>query len=217
MKICNCPNKNFEENYYFKTKFDLIKQLNDLTKENEEIKDLRSRENALMDKLKTMTFRINKFHELDYLNPEDFYDVIIDIKSIKDIKKGWKIKMNEKGRKKYENYRDKKLLKIGVIGNSKSGKSFLLSKISNFKLMVGASIQTNGLSIKYPDNRRNLILLDSCGMEKPVFKDDINIQLNQEEEYNKKVEENKKFKERAKDKIMTEIFLQNFITKIVIF
>ena len=210
---CDCENNNFNENYYNMSKYDLIKKLNDLIRKNEEIKDLRNRENALMDKLKKMNFKMNKFHELDYLNPEDFYDVIIDIKSIKNIKKGWKIKMNEKGRKKYEEYKDKKLLKIGVIGNSKSGKSFLLSKISDFKLMVGASIQTNGLSIKYPDNHRNLILLDSCGMEKPVFKNDINIHQNQGEEYNRKIEENKILKERAKDKIMTELFLQNFITK----
>ena len=210
---CNCQNKNFNENYYYKSKYDLIKKLNDLIKENEEIKDLREYEKALIDDLKKKNFRINKCHELDYLNPEDFYDVIIDIKSIKDIKIGWEIKMKEKGRKKYEDFKDKKLLKIGVIGNSKSGKSFLLSKISDFKLMVGASIQTNGLSIKYPDNHRNLILLDSCGMEKPVFKNNINIKENQGEDYNKKIEENKIYKERAKDKVMTELFLQNFITK----
>ena len=29
--------------------------------------------------------------------PEKFYDLIVNIKSIKDIDKGWKIKMNEKG------------------------------------------------------------------------------------------------------------------------
>ena len=207
-KTCDCENKDNEENYYTKTKYDLIEKINELIKEKEEIKDLRYKETSLLEQLKKMTFKISKLHELDYLNPEDFYDVIIDIKSIKDIKKGWEIKMNEKGRKKYEEYKDKKLLKIGVIGNSKSGKSFLLSKISNFKLMIGASIQTKGLSIKYPENHRNLILLDSCGMEKPVFKNDININQN-----NDKIEENKLFKEKSEDKIMTEFFLQNFITK----
>ncbi len=34
-------------------------------------------------------------------NLEDFYDIIIDIKSIKDINKGWVIKSNERGRKQY--------------------------------------------------------------------------------------------------------------------
>ena len=97
---CNCQNKNFNENYYYKSKYDLIQKLNDLIKENEEIKDLREYEKLLIDDLKKKNFRISKCHELDYLKPEDFYDVIIDIKSIKDIKKGWEIKMKEKGRKK---------------------------------------------------------------------------------------------------------------------
>ena len=60
----------------------------------------------------------------------DFYDVIIDIKSIKDISEGWKIKMNEKGKEIYENNKKQKNIIIGVIGNSNKGKSFLLSKIS---------------------------------------------------------------------------------------
>lgn len=61
---------------------------------------------------------------------ENFYDVIINIKSVKDLTKGWKIKMNERGKKNYEQYKDKKILKIGVIGNANKGKSYILSKIS---------------------------------------------------------------------------------------
>ena len=40
---------------------------------------------------------------------EDFYDVIIDIKSVSDIncKKGWKIKMNKRGKNNYELYKKK--------------------------------------------------------------------------------------------------------------
>ena len=61
---------------------------------------------------------------------ENFYDGIINIKSVKDISKGWKIKMNGPGKKNYEQYKDKKILKIGVIGNANKGKSYILSKIS---------------------------------------------------------------------------------------
>ena len=43
------------------------------------------------------------------------------------------------------------MLKIGVIGNANKGKSFILSKISNFNLPCGTSIKTQGLSIKYPE------------------------------------------------------------------
>ena len=80
-----------------------------------------------------------------------FYDVIIDIKSIKDITKGWEVKMNERAENEYENFKKGKIIKIGVIGNSNKGKSFLLSKISKIKLPSGTSIRTEGLSIKYPE------------------------------------------------------------------
>ncbi len=63
---------------------------------------------------------------------EDFYDVIIDIKSIKDINEGWKIKMNEKGEKKYKEFKNNKkdndVIKIGIIGNANKGKSFYYLK-----------------------------------------------------------------------------------------
>ena len=108
-------------------------------------------------------------------NLVDFYDVIIDIKSIKDICNGWEIKMNDKGKQNYEKYNKTKNLKIGVIGNSNKGKSFLLSQISKTYLPSGTSIRTEGLSIKYPEleghENRKIILLDSAGLETPVLRE----------------------------------------------
>ena len=105
-----------------------------------------------------------------------FYDVIIDIKSIKDITKGWEVKMNERAENEYENFKKGKIIKIGVIGNSNKGKSFLLSKISKIKLPSGTSIRTEGLSIKYPElneyKNRKIALLDSCGLESPILIED---------------------------------------------
>ena len=104
----------------------------------------------------------------------DFYDVIIHINSIKDINKGWKIEVNPKARENYENFKKLNIIKIGVIGNSNKGKSFLLSKISKIPLPSGTSIRTEGLSIKYPDldefKDRKIALLDSAGLETPVLK-----------------------------------------------
>ena len=77
----------------------------------------------------------------------DFYDVIIDIKSIKDINKGWEIKMNERGEKNYNLYKEKEIIKIGVIGNANKGKSYFLSKISKIELPSGNSIRNR--RIKY--------------------------------------------------------------------
>ena len=70
--------------------------------------------------------------------------------------------MNEKGKEKYNNYKNKKIIKIGVIDNSNKGKLFLLSKISKIELLSGTSIKTEGLSIKYPvleDNKNRKIVL----------------------------------------------------------
>ena len=82
--------------------------------------------------------------------------------------------MSRRGLNLYEKCKNEKLLRIGVIGNKNKGKSFLLSKISKTKLISGTSIQTEGLSIKYPERKiirdKNIILLDSAGFESPVLK-----------------------------------------------
>ena len=144
-------------------------------------------------------------------NFEDFYDIVIDIKSIKDINKGWEIKMNEKGQKNYNDFKNEKIIKIGVIGNCNKGKSFLLSKISKIDLPSGTSIRTEGLSIKYPDinlfKDRKIAFLDSPGLEYPVLKDD---------EYIDNINNNKKnekelFKAKSREKLITELFLQNYM------
>ena len=134
----------------------------------------------------------------------DFYDLIIDIKSVKDISQGWEIKMSEKAEKEYQNFKKDKVIKIGVIGNANKGKSFLLSKLSQIDLPSGTSIRTEGLSVKYPDNlekyaNRKIVLLDSAGLETPVLIDD---------DFK---EENNLFKEKSREKLITEFFLQNYI------
>ena len=146
----------------------------------------------------------------------DFYDVIIDIKSIKDISDGWKIKMNEKSKEIYENNKKQKNIIIGVIGNSNKGKSFLLSKISKTFLPSGYSIRTEGLSIKYPDLKENenkkIILLDSAGFETPVLRNNFiteDEKNNKNENYIPDIKD--EFKEKSREKLITELFLQNYI------
>ena len=138
----------------------------------------------------------------------DFYDVIIGIKSIKDINKGWEVKMSKKAEEEYETYKSQEVIKVGVIGNSNKGKSFLLSRISKIHLPSGTSIRTEGLSIKYPEleefKDRKIALLDSAGLETPVMKI--------KEENNKdKLTPKEYFKEKSREKIITELFLQNYI------
>jgi len=107
-------------------------------------------------------------------------------------------------------------LRIGIIGNSNKGKSFILSKLSKIEFPSGTSIKTEGLSIKYPDLKdfpnRRIILLDSAGLETPVLVNknndntNNNCQNNNEENGNKLTEENNAdiFKEKSKEKIITE-------------
>ena len=138
------------------------------------------------------------------VNFVDFYDVIIDIKSIKDINKGWNIKLSKRAEQNYDQFMKEPILKIGVIGNSNKGKSFLLSKISKINLPSGTSIRTEGLSVKYPETElhkdRKIALLDSAGLETPVLKN------NEENEMDKEF-----FREKSREKIITELFLQNYI------
>ena len=81
--------------------------------------------------------------------------------------------MNENGKKRFKEHKDKEALIIGVIGNSNKGKSFLLSKISKIDLPSGTNIRTEGLSIKYPElekyKNRKIVLLDSAGLETPLL------------------------------------------------
>ena len=142
----------------------------------------------------------------------EFYDIIIDIKSIKGISQGWEIKKSKRAETNYEQFKNDKVIRIGVIGNSNKGKSFLLSKISKIKnLPSGTSIRTEGLSVKYPEldtyKDRKIVLLDSAGLETPVLnEDDIytsnndEINANKNENNNSNTENNNEITEKEKEK-----------------
>ena len=85
---------------------------------------------SLIDKINAL----EKKHELENVKEEDFYDIIIDINSILSINEGWNIKFTEKGKNKYEKYKNESMIKIGIVGNVNNGKSFILSKLSRISL-----------------------------------------------------------------------------------
>ena len=189
---------------------DKNKQIKDLEEINDELLnnlDNRIKKNREMNYSSTGMDNIVKFNQYDdNINFEEFYDVIINIKSIKHVNKGWDIKMSEAGKLRFEEYKNLDALIIGIIGNSNKGKSFLLSKISKINLPNGTNIRTEGLSIKYPElkkyKNRKIILLDSEGLEAPFLF----------EEYEKRNEmSDLMLKEKAREKLITEFFLQNFI------
>ena len=134
--------------------------------ENEEDSDNDSK-NEKIDQYKYGT----SFANQGIKNEEKYYDIIIDIDSIKKLfKKGWDIIYTEEGDKKYEQKKNENLTVVAVIGNKNRGKSYILQKISGKKLPLGYSVTTKGISIKYPDNmNQNIILLDSAGFEVPLL------------------------------------------------
>ena len=155
----------YYKNYFQKAKFDVYLELKKLQQEKEILEQEKFDLKQSIKKLKEENEKITKKGEENFKKSEDFYDVIVDIKSIKGIKEGWDIKWNKKGKKLYEKCRNNKCIRLGVIGNRNKGKSFLLSKISNTELISGAHIQTEGLSIKYHDSKsKPLILLDSASL-----------------------------------------------------
>ena len=208
------------ENFMDKLKNLIIKYESIINDKNKQIKDLEEINDELLNNLDN---RIKKNREMNYssigmdnivkfnqyddnINFEEFYDVIINIKSIKHVNKGWDIKMSEAGKLRFEEHKNLDSLIIGIIGNSNKGKSFLLSKISKINLPNGTNIRTEGLSIKYPElkkyKNRKIILLDSEGLEAPFLF----------EEYEKRNEmSDLMLKEKAREKLITEFFLQNFI------
>ena len=181
----------------------MLNQNENLQKENE--------------RLNSQIININKEEEY---NPIKFYDIIIHIKSIKDITKGWKVQLSPRIDQKYKEYTKDKVIKVGVIGNSNKGKSYILSKISGVYLPFGTSLKTQGLSIKFPEKKnfqnKRLALLDSAGLETPVLLEGIKnkneINGNDFENINKNRQKKiELFKIESRDKIITELFLQNYI------
>ena len=132
----------------------------------------REYEKLLKEKERLISQIININKDEEY-NPILFYDIIIHIKSINDITNGWKVELSPRMKAGYKEFKEDKVIKIGVIGNSNKGKSYILSKISGVYLPFGTSLKTQGLSIKFPEKKnfqnKRLALLDSAGLETPVL------------------------------------------------
>jgi ribosome biogenesis GTPase A len=80
---------------------------------------------------------------------EQIYDVIIDINSILSLNdKGWEIKY-PKGKENYEKKISKPSIIVGVLGNRKKGKSFILSKLTEYNIEHSFWLKTEGISVFY--------------------------------------------------------------------
>ena len=156
---------------------------------------------------------------------DGFYDIIVDITSIKNLNTtGWLVKYpnKEKGRDYYENKKNVPTIVVGVIGNGNKGKSFFLEKLSEYEIPKGFNVKTEGLSIRYGESEtHNLAILDSAGQETPLLKEENN-NKKEEKQYStnkqteisndlKEVLEDNEIEEYSRDKLISEFFIQKFI------
>ena len=155
------------------------------------------------------------------------YDIVVDITSMYDlISCGWEIKY-PKGKEEYERKMKMDTIVIGVIGNRNKGKSFILQKLSGYKVPQGYSVITEGLSIKYGEEEDHCIaILDSAGKEtpllnpklKPIITMEENTKTNEANEIKAKKDEEtfeikkeKSYEICLRDKLITETYIQKFI------
>ena len=180
---------------------DLNKAKNAIYKLENNIKEIKAKKNKEFE-----NYKKNDYNE-EYIDKqlEEFYDVIVNIKSIAalETEEGWPIKWNKQRKEIIEKMKVLELLKIGILGNGNVGKSFLLSRLFSINIPSGYSVITEGLSLKYNENDK-YIILDSAGLQTPLLSD---------EHFKDKDEENirKKYEDLYKDKTQTENFIQNLI------
>ena len=125
------------------------------------------------------------------------YDMVIGVTSLMDLREsvGWKITTRNLNSDKF-NYQKDECIVVGVIGNFNRGKSFILQKLSGLEISQGFSVNTEGLSVKFPKSKEKPVtILDTAGFETPI----------------KLVIDENEIGEVLKDRVHTEIFLQKFI------
>ena len=107
------------------------------------------------------------------MSENEFYDIILDLQSLSNLKEGFQINYTEKGRQKLVEFKNKYFTGITAIGNSNQGKSFILSKITEFAIPSGYHVNTHGLSILFPDNltkysNKRWVILDTVGSQNEI-------------------------------------------------
>ena len=149
----------------------------------------------------------------------DFYDLVIRIDTFRNLKKkeqgdyGCDILYSKDF--DYSKRTKEELVRIGVVGNRNRGKSFILSKLTNFKVPSGFSIKTEGISLKYPDMKtkdgKGMVIIDSAGFEIPLL-ESFDCKLDSLANLDAK-ETNTKINDLAKDRAILEVFIQKYVTQ----
>ena len=145
----------------------------------------------------------------------DWYDISLELSSLSKLKEGFPIIFfSEKGKYKYDKSKEReKVCVITAIGNSNTGKTYILSKISEIKLPFGHSISTRGISIKYPesilkqDTNQRYVIVDTEGSDNAITISEEDRQYINQLTRIKKLD---KIINYFNDKKMTNDFIQHF-------
>lgn len=210
---------NIIRNIYYKSKVEYIENdsmiiIGTLDEKNKYYKSLYNQTKEAYDAIQ----KNNKgLIQLPKDRAEETYDIVISIKSMIGLsKEGWLIKYPN-GKKEYLNKAKKKTMVVGVVGNGNKGKSFILGKLSDYKIPQGFTITTEGLSVRYGEREDHCIaILDSAGQEMPLLTNENieNMKTIQIKDLNNDKEENREisyFENCLRDKLITETFIQQFI------
>jgi hypothetical protein len=139
---------------------------------------------------------------------DDDYDIIIDINSIRFLKKrGWRIiysKDKEDEMKQIIKFAKKNI--VSILGHSNRGKTYILQRLSDVKLQSGYQIHTKGISIKIPEDQ-NILILDTQGTNAPLLLED------GEEDKRKDPNFIKELEDINLCQIITNYLIQTFIIK----
>lgn len=121
------------------------------------------------------------------------YDIIVNLDLLSSLYEGIKI---EKEKTFDDSLKEMTTNVLGIVGNSKSGKTFLLEKIMNEK--IGNGDRTKGISVKYSkDKSKNVTIIDTEGLD---------LITNTKDCFS-----NEKINKLIRDKVLTREFLLNFV------
>jgi len=152
-----------------KEKDSKIKELEHKIQSNEEILKLKETNKLISlenEKLKKMIIPTEPL-----INKKITSDISLSFNSIKSIKEGWDLNLSELGLKYFNT--PIKCQKIGILGNKRVGKSFILSRLFglNYPQIPTHSCEKISIKIKQRKNKIKFMIFDSQGFNTPILEE----------------------------------------------
>ena len=174
-EINKIKNENENKIKELSTKDTLINELETKIKNNVELQKVIEEKKAIILELE----RIKKMVIPD-LNGKRLYDISLNFNSIKSIKEGWNLKLSELGLNYFNS--TIKCRKIGVIGNKRVGKSFILSCLfglpysltpfhTNEKIGIKFKLKKSKKKDKKENKNIEFIVFDTDGFNLPILEE----------------------------------------------